>query len=109
MPPLLTLTSTRTGEGDVVLGAVGEIDLSNVDEFRKAFYDAVAEAEAAGARLVVDFGAVEYVDSAGINVLSAGAEVIHRLIVHPLLKTTFTVSGVTELVAVELASADQAT
>ena len=47
--------------------------------------------------------AVEYVDSAAIIVLSADADAIHKVLVHPFLLTTFRISGLSELVTVEAA------
>ena len=53
--------------------------------------------------LTVDLAAVEYVDSAAINVLFAHADNIHKLIAHPLLMNILTISGLTELVTIEAA------
>ncbi|MFB1299533.1 STAS domain-containing protein [Mycobacterium sp. pW049] len=104
MPTPLNLRTTRRGDRTELVAA-GEIDLSNVGEFKSAMDAATAETRRGAVPLVVDLAEVEYVDSAAINVLSAGADEIHKLIVHPLLMTTFTVSGLTELIAIEAASA----
>ncbi|MDA2893877.1 STAS domain-containing protein [Mycolicibacterium sp. BiH015] len=103
MPTQLNLRTTRR-EDRTELIATGEIDLSNIDEFKGAMNAATAETSSIGSPLIVDLAAVEYVDSAAINVLSAGADDIDKLIVHPLLMTTFTVSGLTELMCIETAS-----
>jgi anti-anti-sigma factor len=99
MPTSLTL-DTAHRNGKVVLTAAGEIDLSNVDAFNHALSSATTEAGGNGGTLTVDLSAVEYLDSAAINALFARADHI-RLIAHPLVMPILTVSGITELVAVE--------
>jgi anti-anti-sigma factor len=101
MPTLLTLDAARSSDGVLVLTAMGEIDLSNVDTFDEALTAAVAET-AGGGTLTVDLSRVEYLDSAAVNVLFPHAEHI-RLVAHPFLIRVFTVSGLTELTIVELA------
>lgn len=108
MPTALTLDITHRQDGTVVLVADGEIDLSNVDAFRRALTAATAEAADGGAGLVADLASVEYVDSAAINVLSARADQIGTLVVHPLLTTIFAISGLSELITVEPAPAGPA-
>lgn len=103
MPTQLNLRITRRGDRTELV-AVGEIDLSNINEFTSALDAATAEKSSISSQLIVDLAAVEYVDSAAINVLSAGADHIDKLIVHPLLMTTFAVSGLTELISIEAAS-----
>jgi anti-anti-sigma factor len=103
MSPLLTLDTARDRDGRLVLIAVGEIDLSNVEEFEGALVAAAAEAERDGHTFVVDLSAVEYLDSSAINALYASARPIETLVVHPLLVTVLTVSGLSELVAIEAA------
>ncbi len=100
MPTSLTLDIARRDDGKLVLTAAGEIDLSNVDAFTQALADATTEAAGSGGKIIVDLGAVEYLDSAAINVLFAHADDIH-LIAHPLLMSIFSTSGLTELVDVE--------
>lgn len=100
----LTFDTARAPDGrGVRLIAAGEIDLSTVDELKAALSAAIGETAGGGAELIVDFAAVEYVDSAAINVLSADAEAIHKVLVHPFLLTTFRISGLSELVTVEAA------
>ncbi|MGE0783406.1 STAS domain-containing protein [Mycolicibacterium sp.] len=106
MPTALTVDTVRHERDDLRLTVAGEIDLSNIEAFRQAVGAAVAEAADLGADLTIDMAGVEYVDSAAINVLSAQAERIGRLVIHPLLMTTLTISGLTELVAVEAAPVD---
>ena len=100
MPTSLTLDTARRSDGQVVLTATGEIDLSNVDAFSQALRTASIEAGSDGGTLTVDLSAVEYLDSAAINVLFARADDI-RLIAHPLVVPILSISGLTELVAVE--------
>jgi anti-anti-sigma factor len=97
MQTSLTLDTARPQDGKLLLIAAGEIDLSNIEAFKQA----LIEAAGGGETLTVDLAAVEYVDSAAINVLFAHAEDIHKLIAHPLLMNILTISGLTELVAVE--------
>ncbi len=99
MPTLLTLDTARRSDGEPMLVAAGEIDLSNVDAFVQALTAASGEA-APGAPLTVDLSGVEYLDSAAINALFTHANRIH-LIAHPILIPILTISGLTELVAVE--------
>jgi anti-anti-sigma factor len=103
MPTSLTLDTARCNDGKPVLIAAGEIDLSNIDAFNRALSAAISAAVSSGETLTVDLSAVEYLDSAAINVLFARADDI-RLIAHPLLIPILTISGLAELVAVETAS-----
>ncbi len=103
MPASLSLDTARSDQGTLVLTAVGEIDLSNVESFSQALGTALSEATDA-AVLTVDLSAVEYLDSAAVNVLFPHAERI-RLIAHPFLYRIFGVSGLSELTDVELAPA----
>jgi anti-anti-sigma factor len=100
MPTSLTLDAARSDDGVLVLTATGEIDLSNVDTFHDALTTAVSETAADDGTLTVDLSAVEYLDSAAVNVLFPHADRI-RLIAHPFLIRVFAVSGLTELTDVE--------
>ena len=102
MTPLLTLGTTYGDDGHVVLTAVGEIDMSNINDFSQALSGATAAA-APGAVLTVDLSAVEYLDSAAINALYNHAEPIH-LIANPVLMRSLTVSGLAEVVTIEASS-----
>ena len=44
---------------------------------------------------------MEYLDSAAINALAIRAEQIKKLLIHPVLVATLTVSGLAELVTVD--------
>ena len=102
MPASLTLDTARCNDGKLVLIAAGEIDLSNIDAFNQALTTATTEAASSGGTLTVDLSAVEYLDSAAINALFARADHIH-LVAHPLLMSILSISGLTELVTIELA------
>jgi anti-anti-sigma factor len=103
MPTLLTLETTCRDDGKAVLIAAGEIDLSNIGTFTRALTAAITETDGSGAKLTVDLGAVEYLDSAAINALFTHAEHI-QLIVRPLMMRIFEITGLTELTAIEPAS-----
>jgi anti-anti-sigma factor len=100
MPASLTLDTAHRSDGKLVLIAVGEIDLSNIDTFSQALTASTAAA-GNGARLTVDLTAVEYLDSAAINALYNVADRIH-LIANPLLMRSLTISGLAELVTIDL-------
>ncbi len=102
MAALLTLDTVRSDDGKLVLIAVGEIDLSNIDAFDQALSTATAEAAGSDETLTVDLSGVEYLDSAAINALFTRADHI-RVIAHRLLMTSLNVSGLSELVSVEAA------
>ncbi|WIM88479.1 STAS domain-containing protein [Candidatus Mycobacterium wuenschmannii] len=99
MATSLTLKTTRSGAGELVLTATGEIDLSTVEPFARALNAAVAETATDGV-LVVDLSAVEYLDSAGVNVMFPHADHI-RVIAHPFLVRVFDISGFSELATVQ--------
>ncbi|HYO04594.1 MAG TPA: STAS domain-containing protein [Mycobacterium sp.] len=99
----LTLNTDRDADGEPRVVAVGEIDLSNID----VFTEALATASAGTRRpITVDMSAVNYLDSAGINVLFDHADEVDRLhlIVHPFLIRVLTISGLSEIATVEPAS-----
>lgn len=100
MSTSLTLDTARRDDGQLMLIAAGEIDLSNIDAFNQALTTATTESAGGGGTLTVDLSAVEYLDSAAINTLFTHADHIH-LIAHHLLMPILTVSGLTELVTTE--------
>ena len=83
-------------DGEVVLTAAGEIDLSNVEEFSGALTAAGTD----GSRLIVDLSEVLYLDSGAINVLFSNAGRI-RLIANPILMPVLRISGLTDVAVVE--------
>ncbi|MFC4031098.1 STAS domain-containing protein [Streptomyces polygonati] len=97
MTSTLGLTTGRGADGGAVLAARGEIDMSNVDAFRSA----LAEAIPPGGTLRVDLTDVAYLDSAGLAVLFDHAARI-SLIAGALLEPVLTISGLTEIVTVEI-------
>ena len=103
MRTLLTVDTARRDDGKLVLVAVGEIDLSNIDTFTQAVTTAIAETAGTGGMLTVDLSAVEYLDSAAVNALFTHADHI-QLIVRPLMMRIFEITGLTELTAIEPAS-----
>jgi len=99
VPTSLSL-DTSHHDGNTILTAAGEIDLSNIDAFKQALTNSAAQAAAAGAPLTVDLAAVEYLDSAAINVLYSQADRI-RLIANPVLMRGLAISGLAELVMID--------
>lgn len=98
----LTLTVLRRPDGSTVLRARGEIDMGNAEEFAAALHAATPDATAPP--LLVDLGAVEYLDSAALSILFARADRI-ELVANPLLEPLLTVSGLAGLVPVRAAGA----
>ncbi|MEU9392001.1 STAS domain-containing protein [Streptomyces sp. NPDC101209] len=88
----LTLAPGRTADGTALLTATGEIDMSNSRRLADAL-------DHLPGHVVVDLTGVEYLDSAGLNVLFARAERI-ELIADALLRPLLTVSGLADLVPV---------
>lgn len=62
-------TSSRTAEA-LVVRPVGRIDETQWEAFRDALTGALAEAREAGLTLVIDLGAVPYMSSRGLRVLT---------------------------------------
>jgi hypothetical protein len=83
MTTALTLVPGRRPDGTPCLTVSGEIDMSN----------------AGSGPLVLDLTAVEYLDSAGLNVLFTHAERL-ELVVTPLLEPVLTISGLADLATV---------
>ena len=104
MPTSLALDTARRDDGELVLIAVGEIDLSNINKFDRALTTATTETASSGATVTLDLSAVEYLDSAAINALFLHADHIHLIVVHPLLMSALKMSGLAELVTVEAAA-----
>ncbi|OBA94429.1 anti-anti-sigma factor [Mycobacteriaceae bacterium 1482268.1] len=96
----LNLNTVRREDGELVLTAAGEVDLSNIQAFSDALQAATTEAADRSETLTVDLSALGYLDSAAVNALCTRAEHIH-IIAHPLLMSIFAISGLTELATVE--------
>lgn len=107
MPTPLTVNTDRGSDGAPRLIATGEIDLSNVDTFTEALDAAISDSAAHGRAVTVDLSAVEYLDSAAINVLSTHADEVGtmRVIAHRYLIPVLTISGLTELAEVQTSPA----
>ena len=88
----LTITPGRLQDGTPLLKATGEIDMSNSDLLASAL-------AAAPDRIVIDLTAIEYLDSAGLNILFTHASHI-ELIAGDLLAPVLTMSGLADLVTV---------
>lgn len=88
----LTLTPGRRSDGTLLLTAVGEIDMTNTDALAEAL-------DTARGPVVLDLTGVEYLDSAGLNVLFARADRV-ELVATPLLAPVLTISGLTDLTTV---------
>ena len=96
MSTALTTSTAARPDGAVVLVVVGEIDQSNVGQFRDALAGALT-----GARVTVDLNGVTYLDSAGIAVLADHAARL-RIATPPLLLPVIEISGLAELATVEV-------
>lgn len=99
MATALTVETTRDSDGTLVLTASGEIDLSNVDTFRRGLAEVVGEPTTTG-RATVDLRAVEYLDSSAVNALFTHADQV-RLVVNRLLLPVLTVSGLADVVPID--------
>lgn len=93
----LEITTDVTTDGRARLTATGEIDLSNVADFR----DQLAAAVTPRGRLLVDLTRVDYLDSAALAALFVHAD---RIEVHiaPLNEYLLTVCGLTQLTDVHV-------
>ncbi|MEU1054181.1 STAS domain-containing protein [Streptomyces sp. NPDC005876] len=88
----LTLTPDLRSDGTLLLTAVGEIDMTNTDVLAEAL-------DAAHGPVLLDLTGVEYLDSAGLNVLFAHADQV-ELVATPLLAPVLTISGLSDLTTV---------
>lgn len=92
--------STRPGDnGNTVLKAAGEIDMSNAAEFG----DALSQAGAGGTGFTVDLTGVGYLDSAGLTALLPYAPRI-EIIATATLAPVLSVSGLDPVTTVVPAS-----
>ncbi|GAB3904168.1 STAS domain-containing protein [Kibdelosporangium lantanae] len=98
MTTALTLSTDRQDDGTTRLTAIGEIDLSNNETFTKALADATGD----GTTTVVDLRDVTYLDSGAVTALFLYADHIH-VVVNADLKPVLDISGLTQLVKVDVA------
>jgi anti-anti-sigma factor len=66
-PAPLQLDRSNDGQGRVCLVATGEVDISNLDRLRDAVTAILAEPHVIG--LMLDFAALDFIDSSGVEVL----------------------------------------
>ena len=90
----LTFTTGRRPDGTLVLGATGEIDMSNAAAFAAALTDAHATGP-----FVLDLTRVEYLDSAGLAVLFPHVDDVH-LVAGPLLGPVLTIAGLADVTTI---------
>ncbi|GGX85313.1 STAS domain-containing protein [Streptomyces minutiscleroticus] len=88
----LILTPGRRPDGTHEIAVVGEVDMSNINVLSEAL-------DSTQGPVVLDLTEVEYLDSAGLNVLFAHAERL-ELIAPPLLAPVLTISGLADLATV---------
>ena len=91
----LELATRPDDNGNTVLTAVGEIDMSNVAGFR----DALSQAGTGGAAFIVDLTGVDYLDSAGLTALLPYAARI-RVFAPAVLAPVLAVSGLDSITTV---------
>jgi anti-sigma B factor antagonist len=91
----VTFTTARDPEGALVLGAAGEIDMSNAPAFSAALAEARRQEEA----FVLDLTGVEYLDSAGLAVLFPHVDHV-KLVAGPLLGPLLTVAGLADVTTI---------
>jgi anti-anti-sigma factor len=96
----LSIRIERAADGQPVLLAAGEIDASNVDDFAEALKAGAGDGTES---LTVDLSAVDYLDSAAINVLVPHAESL-QIIANPILMRVLMISGLGELAKIRSAS-----
>ena len=96
MPTPLTVDTDRSNDGQLVVVASGEIDLSNIRIFTRALNDAAST----DVPITVDLSGVEYLYSGAINALFTHADRIDLIIANRFLIPALTVSGLTELATV---------
>jgi anti-anti-sigma factor len=92
----LTLRTGHRPDGRPVVTAQGEIDMTNLDRFRAALAEAVADHP----ELFLDLTEVTYLDSGAINVMFSHAGHLH-LTCNQLLLRALTISGLTRVARVE--------
>ena len=93
----MTISTHRRPDGQLVVTATGELDMSNIDDFSQAVAEALAET--GDLPVEVNLRAVEYLDSGAINVLYPFGNRV-RLVVNSILMPVLTVSGLTSVMDV---------
>lgn len=95
----MTVSTSQRPDGQVVVAATGELDMSNISDFSRALTEALMDAT--DQPVEVDLRAVEYLDSAAINVLFPYGNRL-RLLVNSILMPVLTVSGLTRAMHVRI-------
>jgi|SRR3954466_10289255 anti-anti-sigma factor len=105
-PTRLAVTRSATGDGAVCLAVAGEVDIGTVGLLRDRLTAAVREP--AVNRVVLDFGALTFLDSSGIAALIAahrfGEERGIRLSIincHGTVRHVLEVTGILAMLAIE--------
>jgi anti-sigma B factor antagonist len=94
----LIISSAQKPDGTTALTVRGEVDMSNTVILTEAIDNAPGH-------VLLDFAAVDYLDSAGLAVLFAYSGRI-ELITNSLLQPVLEISGLTELITVHEAPPD---
>jgi anti-anti-sigma factor len=95
----VTVSRGRGADGQPVVTATGELDMSNIDSFNRVLAEALAQAD--GKPVKLDLRGVEYLDSVAINALFPQADRV-RLLANPILMPVLRISGLTDVMRVEL-------
>jgi anti-sigma B factor antagonist len=93
----VTFTTARDPHGALVLGASGEIDMSNAPAFSAALADARSQENGA---FVLDLTRVEYLDSAGLAALFPHVDHV-RLVAGPLLGPLLNIAGLSDVTTIQ--------
>jgi anti-anti-sigma factor len=75
-PAPLELERSDEGHGRACLAVAGEIDISNLDRLREAIFAILAEPQVTG--LTLDFGALDFIDSSGVEILMQAKQMADR-------------------------------
>ncbi|GAA1820399.1 STAS domain-containing protein [Planosporangium flavigriseum] len=75
-PAPLELSRSNNGDGRACLEAAGEIDISNLDRLRETVSAILAEPQVT--ELTLDFGALDFIDSSGVEVIMGAKQVADR-------------------------------
>jgi len=92
---LIFTTGHDPASGALVLGAAGEIDMSNASAFAAALERARHDADS----FVLDLTGVEYLDSAGLAALFPHVDHV-RLVAGPTLGPLLTIAGLADVTTI---------
>jgi anti-anti-sigma factor len=95
----MTVSTSRGPDGQIVVTATGELDMSNLDRFNDALAGALAQAD--GQPVSLDLQGIEYLDSGAINALFACGDRV-RVVVNPILMPVLKISGIADVMSVEV-------